>query len=51
MSPLARLDGALDDIIRELTFRIVVARLYEFQQVWEIANDVCDRYEVGPNHC
>jgi hypothetical protein len=44
MSPLEQLDQALDNIIRELTLRILVPRLGEFDRVWEIANQVCDRY-------
>jgi hypothetical protein len=47
MSPLARLDRALEDIIRQVTLRIVVARTSEFEQVSEIANEVCDRYKIG----
>jgi hypothetical protein len=44
MSPLEQLDQALDNIIRQLTLRILVPRLGEFDRVWEIANQVCDRY-------
>lgn len=46
MSPLARLDRALEDIIRELALRILAPGMSEFDQVWEIANEVCDRYEI-----
>jgi hypothetical protein len=50
MSPLAQLDRALEDIIRELSLRILVPRMGKFDQVWEIANRVCDRYEITQLH-
>ena len=49
MSPLEQLDQALDNIIRQLTLRILVPRLGEFDRVWEIANQVCDRYHFEQN--
>jgi hypothetical protein len=49
MSPLEQLNQALDNIIRELTLRILVPRLGEFDRVWEIANQVCDRYQIEQN--
>jgi hypothetical protein len=49
MSPLEQLNQALDNIIRELTLRILVPRLGEFDRVWEIANQVCDRYQIQQN--
>jgi hypothetical protein len=49
MSPLEQLDQALDNIIRELTLRILVPRMGEFDRVWEIANQVCDRYQIRQN--
>jgi hypothetical protein len=49
MSPLEQLDQALDNIIRELTLRILVPRMGEFDRVWEIANQVCDRYQIKQN--
>jgi hypothetical protein len=50
MSPLAQLDRALEDVIRELALRISVPRMGKFDQVWEIANRVCDRYEIMKLH-
>lgn len=44
MSPLAQADRELDLVIRELTMRIVVPRMGEFDDVWDIANRICDRY-------
>ena len=46
MSPLAQCDQELEKLIRELTLRIVAPRLNEFYCVWEVANRVCDRYEI-----
>jgi hypothetical protein len=47
MSPIAQLDHQLEEMIRELSVRIVVPRLSEFEDVWEISNRVCDRYGLG----
>jgi hypothetical protein len=47
MSPLAEFDLKLEQMIRELTLRIVVPRWTEFDTVWEAAIRVCDRYELG----
>ena len=44
MSPIGKANQELDDVIRELTMRIVVPRMSEFEDVWAIANRVCDRY-------
>lgn len=46
MSPLVQLDHELERILRELTLRIVIPRLSEFDSVWEAANRVCDHYAV-----
>jgi hypothetical protein len=46
MSPLAQLDLLLEKILVELTLRVVVPLLSEFDSVWETANRVCDRYTV-----
>ena len=47
MSPIAQADKELDNVIRELTMRIVVPRMGEFDDVWDVANRVCDRYGLG----
>jgi hypothetical protein len=47
MSPIAQADQELDNVIRELTMRILVPRMGEFDDVWDIANRVCDRYGLG----
>jgi hypothetical protein len=47
MSPLAQFDLELENIIRELTLRLVVPRLSVFEHVWEAANGVCDRYGIA----
>jgi hypothetical protein len=44
MSPVAQADQELETVIRELAMRIVVPRLGEFDDLWEIANRVYDRY-------
>ena len=46
MSPY-EVDPLLEEIIRELTLRIVTLRWTEFDTVWEAAIRVCDRYELG----
>ena len=51
MSPLAQLDQELENIIRELTLRILVPCLSEFDSVWETANKVCDRYQIPAIPC
>jgi len=47
MSSLAQLDLELENVIRELTSRLAVPHLSEFDCVWEAANRVCDRYELA----
>ena len=47
MSPLAQFDLELENVIRELTLRLVVPQVSEFDCVWEAANRICDRYEIG----
>jgi hypothetical protein len=47
MSPLAQFDHQLEEMIREFSLRIVVPRLSEFEDVWEISNKVCDHYGLG----
>ena len=46
MSPYEA-DQQLEEIVRELTVRIVTQRWTEFDTVWEAAIRVCDRYELG----
>jgi hypothetical protein len=46
MTPLAKFDGELEKIIGELTLRIVAPRWSEFEAVWEVANSVCDGYDI-----
>lgn len=46
MSPLAQLDQQLENIIRELTLRLVSPRWTEFDAVWEATNRICDRYGI-----
>jgi hypothetical protein len=46
MSPLEQFDAAMDAVIRELTLRILLPRLSEFEYVWDAANRICDRYEI-----
>jgi hypothetical protein len=51
MSPLAQFDQDMDEIIRELTLRIIVPAMGEFDDVWEVANRVCDRYDIQGAVC
>jgi hypothetical protein len=44
ISPVAQADQELETVIRELAMRIVVPRMGEFDDLWEIANRVYDRY-------
>jgi hypothetical protein len=44
VSPIAQADHELEVVIRELSMRILVPRMTDFDDVWEIANRVCDRY-------
>jgi hypothetical protein len=46
MSSLAQLDSLLEIIIRELTLRIVVPRLGEFDSLWDTTHRICDRYQI-----
>ena len=47
MSPLAEFDQRMEQIIREFAMRIIVPRWTEFDDLWEAAIRVCDRYELG----
>ena len=47
MSPLAEFDRRLEQVIRAFALRILVPRWTEFDAVWESANRICDRYELG----
>jgi hypothetical protein len=47
MSPLAEFDRRLEQIIRDFALRILVPRWTEFDAVWETANKICDRYDLG----
>jgi hypothetical protein len=47
VSPLNQFDEQLQELIRELTLRIVALRSPEFDRVCETANRVCDRYGLG----
>ena len=47
MSPLAEFDRRLEQVIRTFALRILVPRWTEFDAVWESANRICDRYELG----
>ena len=49
MSPIEEFDRKLEQMIRDFTLRIVVARWTEFDEVWETTNKICDRYELGNN--
>jgi len=46
MSPLKKVDQELEAVIHELATRIVIPKMGEFDDVWEIANLVCDRYDL-----
>jgi hypothetical protein len=47
MSPLAEFDRRMEQLISAFTLRILVPRWTEFDAVWQIANKICDRYELG----
>ena len=47
MSPIAEFDQRLEQMIREFAIRILVPRWTAFDAVWETANRICDRYELG----
>lgn len=47
MSPIAEFDQRLEKLIRDFTLRILVPKWTEFDSVWESANGVCDRYQLG----
>jgi len=46
MSPLAEFDQKMESMIRELILRIMVPSSREFDRVCEIANKICDRYNL-----
>ena len=46
MSPLAQLDLTLEQLIRQITLRIVSLRSAEFEAVWESANRICNQYDL-----
>jgi hypothetical protein len=47
MSPLAEFDREMEQLISAFTLRILVPRWSEFDAVWQTANNICDRYELG----
>jgi len=47
MSPIAEFDRKLEQMIREFAVRVLVPRWTEFDAVWETANRICDRYQLG----
>jgi hypothetical protein len=47
MSPLAEFDRRLQQVIHDFAVRILVPRWTAFDAVWETANRICDRYELG----
>jgi len=47
MSPLAEFDRRMEQLISAFTRRIMVPRWTEFDAVWQTANQICDRYELG----
>ncbi len=47
MSPLAEFDRRMEQLIRGFALRILVPRWTEFDAVWQTANEICDRYELG----
>jgi hypothetical protein len=47
MSPVAQLDHELEAVILEFVRKIVVPKMSEFDDVWDIANRVCDNYEIA----
>jgi hypothetical protein len=49
MSPIAEFDRRLEQMIRDFAVRILVPRWTEFDDVWQTANSVCDRYKIGKN--
>ena len=47
MSPLVEFDRRMEQLIRAFALRILVPRWTEFDTVWQAANRICDRYELG----
>jgi len=47
MSGLELKSIELERLIADLAARIVAPRMSEFEDVWEAANAVCDRYGIG----
>jgi len=47
MSALAEFDCRLEQMIRAFALRILIPRWTDFDAVWETANGVCDRYQLG----
>jgi len=37
----------MEQLISAFTLRILVPRWTEFDAVWQTANQICDRYELG----
>jgi hypothetical protein len=47
MSPIAEFDRRMEQLISAFTLRILVPDWTEFDAVWQAANRICDRYELG----
>jgi len=47
MSPIAEFDRRMEQLIRTFALRILAPDWTEFDAVWQAANRICDRYELG----
>ncbi|HET7206791.1 MAG TPA: hypothetical protein VFI95_09470 [Terriglobales bacterium] len=40
-------DSAFEEFVSELAFRLLLPAMQDFEDAWRVANEVCDRYELG----
>jgi hypothetical protein len=46
-TPLSGRDLEFEEFVCEMALRLTMPQMSEFDQAWEIANEVCDRYHLG----
>ena len=47
MGRIQQADEELRSVIAQLTTRIMIQKMSDFEDVWIVANRVCDRYQLG----
>jgi hypothetical protein len=43
-------DHKVENGIFEMAARILASHTSHFEEIWQLANEVCDRYQLGVGH-